>query len=146
LTRRRKTGCRRKIKKTMKVRTQIEAITNPALEGRFENLDYETDLTVPDQTLTIREILNRFTLGQPVEGGKSIDYDGTDDFDATDPTLDPDFDISDAERIIKDIKRNQAERNDQEKAIRDDPKDPTKIDPGALNAEKNDDDLNDDDK
>lgn len=59
------------------------------------------DQTVPNQALSINEILVKFSQGLLPELKEYNDYDGEDevDFSFIDPTLDPDFDLSDTDQI-----------------------------------------------
>jgi len=61
-------------------------------------------MTVPNQALSIRDIIQRFTLGNPVSGGRSVYFD---DIEEVDETLRPDFDLSDVSRIKNEILNNQ---------------------------------------
>lgn len=73
-------------------------------------------LTVPDQSLTVREIVTRFVNGQPVTGSHSVYYDNVDDFDVIDPTLDPSFDLADATAIANQLAESSARRLAKAKA------------------------------
>ena len=100
-----------------------------------ENLDYETVVTVPDQALSVRELINNFTVGQPIDGGKPVYYDEGEDFE-DDPTMRPDFDLVDAEELAEDIKAAREKAKPEEE-------------PGDSQADdqaKNDDEPNDDEK
>jgi len=94
------------------------------MEKRFLNsMNYNADLasnyekgggeslTIPDQSLTIRQILERFTRGQVLDVAHhdSIGYDDP-DFDDVDPTLDPAFDIIDAYNLKNEIQERQKNR------------------------------------
>lgn len=108
------------------------------INNRFEVLDTETVLTVPDQSLTIRQIVERFASGQTVDGQRQVYHDGVEDFDFEDETLRPDFDLSDVTRIENEIKINEATRKKNLSRK-------TKEEPDASGAQKKrDDDLNND--
>jgi hypothetical protein len=65
-------------------------VRNPfnAKEYKDNEVFTEPSQTVPDQALTIREILKRYASGQPLGGGKEPLYEG-EDGDGIDPrTLD----------------------------------------------------------
>ena len=87
----------------------------------FEFPDSDTQ-TEPDGSMSIREILSRFAKGTlpPVvkyEGG--YDTDDPDDMDA-DPTLAPDFDLTDGDRLSAEIearKSAQALLNDVDESF-----------------------------
>ena len=52
--------------------------------------------TIPDQSYTIEEIITRFTGGiMPIVSSRYY-YDDDPDFDSTDPTMRPDYDLVDA--------------------------------------------------
>jgi len=76
-------------------------------------------MTIPDQSLTIRQILERFTLGQPVMGSHAVMYDGENpSHDDIDPTLDPAFDLSDYTTISSEIVTAKAERKAKAQAAK----------------------------
>ena len=86
------------------------------------DIDYKTDLTVPNQSLSVNDILTNFTRGVGMQSvARSIYYDGFDDFDSDDDTLRPDFDLSDvsnaSEEIINALKA-ESERKAREKLRR----------------------------
>ena len=89
----------------------------------FEFPDSDTQ-TEPDGSMSIREILSRFAKGTlpPVvkyEGG--YDTDDPNDMDP-DPTLAPDFDLTDGDRLSSEIearKSAQALPNDVNKSFQD---------------------------
>ena len=75
----------------------------------FEFPDFDTQ-TEPDGSMSIREILSRFAKGTlpPVvkyEGG--YDTDDPDDMDV-DPTLAPDFDLTDGDRLSAEIEARKS--------------------------------------
>lgn len=74
----------------MKIRSALHAQPN-----EFEALD-EKSMTVPDQSLTVRDIITRFTRGQiaipPVETGESETFDDAHSFDDM-------VDVADAIRV-----------------------------------------------
>lgn len=66
-------------------------------------INKEPSLTVPNQSLSVRDILQRYTMGAMIpEVSHSVYYDGEEDFDAVDPRLDRDFDLSDISRLMAD--------------------------------------------
>lgn len=65
--------------------------------------------TIPDEALSIQEILQRFTQGYEFPR-KPTHYDDTDDFDDVDPTRAPDFDLSDAHQELMDMTERIASR------------------------------------
>ena len=47
------------------------------------DIDYKTDLTVPNQSLSVNDILTNFTRGVGMQSvARSVYYDGIDDFDS----------------------------------------------------------------
>lgn len=74
-------------------------------------------LTVPDGTLTIREMMDRFAKGIPVSGYHSVYYDGINDFDGYDPTLAGDFDFAEAKTLHDKLSENRAKQR-QEQAVK----------------------------
>ena len=67
--------------------------------------------TVPNQAFTVTEVLLRFNNGTLPNIVQPVFYDDTDDFDNIDPTLNPAFDMVDAENILKEINNNKKERD-----------------------------------
>lgn len=85
--------------------------------ARGENLDYENSDTIPDQSMSMREILNRFVKGLPLDSvSRSTYYDGEDDFDSDDPTLRSDFDLADASEMKRNIENSLLEEFTKRKA------------------------------
>ena len=88
-------------------------------EVSCENLDYETICTVPDESLTIRQILDRFQKGLPVDGGQQFYYETDFNHDAEDiidPTQRPDYDIVDAHNDLAEINEKRAKSRVKTKA------------------------------
>lgn len=69
--------------------------------GRTGSTATQISQTVPDMSLSVRDILDRFTRGLPTE---SIDayYSSVEDFDDIPANLPPDFDLTD----IDEARRN----------------------------------------
>ncbi|MEM2004287.1 MAG: hypothetical protein QXZ28_04955 [Candidatus Methanomethylicaceae archaeon] len=63
-------------------------------------------LVVPNQSMSIREIVTRYASGQTVVGSREHYYDGSEDFDAFDPTLDPNFDLADYTEMQNEISKS----------------------------------------
>ena len=80
-----------------------------AMKAKFkgEPLDYKTDMCVPSQSLTVREILTRFVRSGIVDAqGHNVYFDGEDgqvDESCVDVTQNPDFDLADASAILTEI-------------------------------------------
>lgn len=66
--------------------------------------------TIPNESYTVAEILERFSRGQGIDGQRIIHYGDDEDFDDYDPTLDPDFDIVDAYTRMQQFHANMRER------------------------------------
>lgn len=70
-------------------------------------------MTIPDESYTIREILEKFTMGYDIPR-KHPQYSNTDDFDDVDPTAAPDFDLADVTmeraRILEEIEERRARK------------------------------------
>lgn len=67
--------------------------------------DFSEVLTVPDQTMSLKELMNRYALGEdilPYLGNRFNFYDDEDE-DNIEPYEDPDYDISDAVNDINSI-------------------------------------------
>lgn len=66
--------------------------------------------TIPNQAFTVKEVLLRFNQGTLPNIVQPVYYDDTDDFDNIDPTLNPAFDMVDADNILNEINNNRKER------------------------------------
>ena len=67
--------------------------------NKGEIIEQESE-TIQGQSLTVTEVLTRFSRGTLPNIQFPTYYDGEDpDFDADDPTLRPDFDLSDTDNI-----------------------------------------------
>lgn len=79
-------------------------------------------MTVPDMSLTIPEIIDRYTRGLPLSLNTlpAVGYDDP-DFDDIDPTRDPAFDLNDAKRLSLEIqeKINKPKNQPFQKTIDD---------------------------
>lgn len=74
--------------------------------------------TIPGQSMSIREILDRYIKRQPIDTiQRNGYYSDTDDFEDYDETTEPAFDISDAYNRLNEI-RDGAERQKQEQLSR----------------------------
>lgn len=91
-------------KKNLTSRTEVDKFRfatqynyDPQSSFNFNPSD-DTIVTVPDDSLTILEILHRFSTGGWTPPHKSTAFTGSegDDFDDWDPTEDPGFDLADA--------------------------------------------------
>lgn len=78
---------------------------NYDVDFQGEDLDYSTLLTVPDDSLTVNEILSRYRKGIPI-GNLSHDiyYDEDGNLDEMDRTLNPDYDLADMSADIAELK------------------------------------------
>ena len=75
----------------------------------FEFPDSDTE-TLPDQSMSVREILTRFaqgTLPPVVQYDGGFDTDDPEDMEV-DPTLAPDFDLTDGDRLSAEIEARKA--------------------------------------
>lgn len=82
----------------------INSITAVGREFPAEDIDYCTDLTVPDQSLTIHDILKRSGLGSMIPDiSRQVYYDGEDNFDIKDPRYAPDFGLVEAEQFAEEL-------------------------------------------
>lgn len=91
-------------------------------EVNYEVISNEPSMTVPDQSLTVKEILERYTQGIPMDismQDNDLEYDGDDpSFDDVNPFLDPAFDLSDLtdmelERVRLLAEQEQAQRTQE---------------------------------
>lgn len=79
----------------------------------FYEVNNEVSLTVPEQSMSLKEIIERYVKGQQLDVGKNVYYDDPDDFDSV-MDIPPDFDLSDAELIFNEIAENQRVRKESE--------------------------------
>lgn len=68
--------------------------------------------TIQGQALTVTEVLTRFSRGTLPNIQFPTYYDDVEDFDADDPTLRPDFDLSDTDNIQEYIDYLQAKKDE----------------------------------
>lgn len=64
-------------------------------ESKMEIISDKTSLTFPDMSYTVRQLLEKFTFGQPVRVFKEGIFEDDPSFDYIDPTRSGDFDLSD---------------------------------------------------
>lgn len=89
---------------------KFKSIANPSTsEGR---LPIGKKITVPDQTMSLEEILSRFTRGEAVAVGRDINYHESDD----DLEKVSRMDLVDKEEYIDRLKQTQRTYQEQEKA------------------------------
>ena len=104
------------------------------------DIDYKTDLTVPNQSLSVNDILTNFTRGVGMQSvARSVYYDGIDDFDADDDTLRPDFDLSDVSNASEEINnalKAESERKARKKIKEEETDDEMEDEPKAKNSAK----------
>ena len=104
------------------------------------DIDYKTDLTVPNQSLSVNDILTNFTRGVGMQSvARSVYYDGIDDFDSDDDTLRPDFDLSDVSSASEEINnalKAESERKARKKIKEEETDDEIEDEPKATNSAK----------
>jgi len=103
----------------MKKEPRLRSIATYVPKPGYETIRGKS-MTLPDQSLTIQEILTRFSRGLPIGVGKEPIWNEDDpDFDDDDMTRTPGFDIVDAENFINEIElkkpRKKAENKPDEK-------------------------------
>lgn len=118
-------------KDTVRFRTNF----NIPLHGpEFEPKTGESE-TIPDETLTIEELISRTQRGIPLQSMVNVrtpHYHDSDSFDDVDPTMDPNFDLADMSEIAEEI----VERKELEEAENNKEPEP---EPAQVNDEQNDD-------
>lgn len=75
----------------------------------------QPSLTVPDQTMSLKEILSRHARGLPISGKTSPVYDETEEY-LPDPTK---MDLADRQQYAKQLKEELAELNDKRRRTKD---------------------------
>lgn len=104
------------------------------------DIDYKTDLTVPNQSLSVNDILTNFTRGVGMQSvARSVYYDDFDDFDSDDDTLRPDFDLSDVSNASVEIQnalQAESERKARKKIKEEETDDEIEDEPKAKNSAK----------
>lgn len=104
-----------KLKKMKKI--QYFPRLNEVRNDRCEKTILEPDMTVPNQTMSLRQIVDRFRAGQQIPIGKNIYYDGNPTFDDFNPIEDREFDLVDYSEKLEEIKqRRKTEQNAKQKA------------------------------
>lgn len=74
-------------------------------KGIFEKND-GSSATVPDQSFTIRQLFDRYSMGMLPNIGRDPIYDDEENFDNYDRTNDPDFDLADATERLQQLSEN----------------------------------------
>lgn len=100
---------------------QLDVLTHPHIgRRRTEVLDTVTVITVPDQSLTIREIVDRYVRNIPIDMiSHDIYYDGDSEVlthDDVDITASPDFDLADYSAYLEALKQRRAQASVQQRA------------------------------
>lgn len=95
---------------------------------RFETLTDEF-LTAQDESFTIKEILEKFTSGQPLPIAHTAYYDDEPDYDNIDPQL-LDLDISEVHQLLNETNQNlrDLEKRKQELTAQQQQKDVERLD------------------
>lgn len=109
--------------------------------SQLGEINQEESVTVPGQAFTVKEVLLRFNNGTLPNIVQPVYHDDIEDFDNIDPTLDPAFDLVDAENILNDIKNNQTER--EKINLKNSPEIKSQIE---SKKEQNNDEINNDEK
>ena len=78
-------------------------------KGEINELESET---IQGQALSVTEVLTRFSRGTLPNIQFPTYYDEVEDFDADDPTLRPDFDLSDTDNIQEYIDYLQSKKDE----------------------------------
>lgn len=78
-------------------------------------------LTIPDQSLTVREIFERYRTGAPLDKVTiyGLDESDDDDFDSYDITRSPDFDLADADTAMLELEQRKLERKERARIIKE---------------------------
>lgn len=93
----------------MVMKFRSNAIPNPSVGKSYEG---EIELTVPDQTMSLREILERFTRNEPLPIGKEVSYHESED----DLEKIQHMDLVDRAEYVEKLKETQRKYDKQEKA------------------------------
>lgn len=91
---------------------------NHLIHGRPE-VNNDPTMTVPDQSLTIPEIIERFTRGLTLDDLVRPYEEEEQDFGDVDVTKDPAFDLNDYKRLNAEIKQRQQIKQQQQKQTPD---------------------------
>lgn len=93
------------------------AIPSPSMGADFSK---EVDQVVPDQSLSLKQILDRFTRGEPVPVGRETTYGSEGEEDVLDYDLEKlkHSDLTEREEVIESLreKRSQFEEREKQKA------------------------------
>lgn len=65
------------------------------VRNRYEPDNDLPSMTVPDQSMSIKDMIARFASGQSLNVGREVYYEENPDFENVDITLDPNFDLAD---------------------------------------------------
>lgn len=96
--------------------TQIKQTTQRSYKvGKYsyEKPTDEKDLAIPGQGYSVKDLVNKFRMGQPLGIKNNIPVFNGGGFDDEDPTQRPDFDLTDTTEILDQIKANKLARKKQ---------------------------------
>lgn len=85
----------------------------------FEQVKDKISLTSPDMSYSVRELLQKFTTGQPLQIKFDGQYDENPSFDHIDPTRSGDFDLSDLTELQLELDQIEANIEIARQAIAD---------------------------
>lgn len=80
----------------------------------FEPILDDVSETIPNQSFSIQEIITRFTGGIMPTITKRVYYDDNADFDSVDPTLRPDYDLTDAYSRLSELSDEFEQRKNKD--------------------------------
>lgn len=96
----------------IKTKSYRNSFTYNHLNEREEE-NHDLSLTIPDQAMSIRQILADYTIGRDNNVlARNPQFSNTDDFDNVDPTADPSFDLADMTELQEQIELNRIRANE----------------------------------
>lgn len=72
----------------------------------------EVSMTIPDESYTIREVLEKFTRGLPIDGVNEGNYENPEDFEAE--SFENAIDITDVEEQLTEVNKRIAEKKSKQ--------------------------------
>lgn len=99
--------------KLPKYKTQDNADLYPKVYDKIDPIS----ITIPNETYSLREIVEKFSKSYPTNLQRNGYYDDTEDFDDIDVTRQPDFDLVDAMELKNALKQKTVQKIKKEQKM-----------------------------
>lgn len=130
-----------KIYNTIQAKKELTKPNNDRESGfKSEDHNKAKSLTVPNQSKPIKDIVTRYVQTGQLPESTPTYYDGVDNFDHFEPSMDGNFDLADYSAMAEEIATNQKERKkkaEEEKRSADEKANKEAIDIAVAQAMEN---------